>query len=71
VAAAVAAVTCVIAPQRRGIRCAVARVDKKLIVSEAAAIVLHLIDQHADTGIAPQIGTPERLKLTPNESSQT
>ena len=38
-------------------------VDGKLIVSEAAAIVLHLVDQHADAGLAPQVGTPERAKF--------
>jgi glutathione S-transferase len=37
-------------------------VDGNLIVSEAAAIVLHLVDQHADAGLAPQVGTPERAK---------
>jgi glutathione S-transferase len=37
-------------------------VDGNLIVSEAAAIVLHLVDQHAEAGLAPQIGTPERAK---------
>ena len=35
-------------------------VDGKLIVSEAAAIILHLVDQHADAGLAPQVGTRER-----------
>lgn len=35
-------------------------VDGKLIVSEAAAITLHLVDQHADAGLAPQVGTRER-----------
>jgi glutathione S-transferase len=35
-------------------------VDQKLVVSEAAAIVLHLVDQHADAGLAPKVGTPER-----------
>jgi glutathione S-transferase len=35
-------------------------VDGKLIVSESAAIVLHLVDQHADAGLAPQVGTRER-----------
>ena len=35
-------------------------VDGKLFVSEAAAIVLHLVDQHADAGLAPEVGTPER-----------
>jgi glutathione S-transferase len=38
-------------------------VDGQLIMSEAAAIVLHLVDQHADAGLAPQIGTPERAKF--------
>ena len=38
-------------------------VDGNLIVSEAAAIVLHLVDQHADAGLAPQVGTPERAKF--------
>ena len=40
-----------------------ALVDGDLVMSEAAAIVLHLIDQHADAGLAPQIGTPERAKF--------
>ncbi len=35
-------------------------VDGDLIMSEAAAIVLHLVDRHADAGLAPQVGTPER-----------
>src|ERR1700694_3420114 len=38
-------------------------VDEKLVVSEAAAIVLHLVDQHADAGLAPAVGTPERAKF--------
>jgi glutathione S-transferase len=38
-------------------------VDGQLIMSEAAAIVLHLVDQHADAGLAPQVGTPERAKF--------
>jgi glutathione S-transferase len=38
-------------------------VDGNLIVSEAAAIVLHLVDQHSDAGLAPQVGTPERAKF--------
>jgi glutathione S-transferase len=37
-----------------------ALVDGNLIVSEAAAIVLHLVDQHADAGLAPPVGSPER-----------
>ena len=35
-------------------------VDGKLIVSESAAIILHLVDQHANAGLAPQVGTRER-----------
>jgi len=35
-------------------------VDGNLIVSEAAAIVLHLADQHAGAGLAPAVGTTER-----------
>jgi glutathione S-transferase len=38
-------------------------VDKRLVLSEAAAIVLHLVDQHPDAGLAPKIGTPERAKF--------
>ena len=38
-------------------------VDGQLIMSEAAAIVLHLVDRHADAGLAPQVGTPERAKF--------
>jgi len=38
-------------------------VDENLIVSEAAAIVLHLADQHPAAGLAPQVGTPERAKF--------
>jgi len=38
-------------------------VDGNLIVSEAAAIVLHLVDQHADAGLAPRAGAPERAKF--------
>jgi glutathione S-transferase len=40
-----------------------ALVDGDLVMSEAAAIVLHLVDQHADAGLAPQPGTPERAKF--------
>src|SRR6202158_3351075 len=40
-----------------------ALVDEKLVVSEAAAIVLHLVDQHPDAGLAPKVGTPERAKF--------
>jgi glutathione S-transferase len=38
-------------------------VDKRLVLSEAAAIVLHLVDQHPDSGLAPKIGTQERAKF--------
>ncbi len=38
-------------------------VDKSLVLSEAAAIVLHLVDQHPDAGLAPKVGTPERAKF--------
>jgi glutathione S-transferase len=38
-------------------------VDDNLIVSETAAIVLHLVDQNADAGLAPKIGTPARAKF--------
>jgi glutathione S-transferase len=38
-------------------------VDKSLDLSEAAAIVLHLVDQHPDAGLAPKVGTPERAKF--------
>jgi glutathione S-transferase len=38
-------------------------VDGDLIMSEAAAIMLHLVDRHADAGLAPQVGTPERAKF--------
>lgn len=38
-------------------------VDGNLIISEAAAIVLHLVDRHADAGLAPQVGTPERARF--------
>jgi glutathione S-transferase len=33
-------------------------VDKNLVLFEAAAIVLHLVDQHPDRGLAPKVGTP-------------
>jgi glutathione S-transferase len=38
-------------------------VDGTLVLFEAAAIVLHLVDQHPEAGLAPQIGTPERAKF--------
>jgi glutathione S-transferase len=34
--------------------------DGALIVNEAAAIVLHLVDSHPEGGLAPKIGTPAR-----------
>jgi glutathione S-transferase len=40
-----------------------ALVDGNLIVSEAAAIMLHLVDQHAEAGLAPEVGTPARAKF--------
>jgi glutathione S-transferase len=38
-------------------------VDKSLALSEAGAIVLHLVDQHPDAGLAPKVGTPQRAKF--------
>jgi glutathione S-transferase len=38
-------------------------VDGDLVVFEAAAIVLHLVDQHPEAGLAPKVGTPERAKF--------
>jgi glutathione S-transferase len=38
-------------------------VDGDLVMSEAAAIVLHLVDQHPEAGLAPEVGTPERAKF--------
>jgi glutathione S-transferase len=38
-------------------------VDRGLVLFEAAAIVLHLVDQHPDAGLAPKVGTPERAKF--------
>lgn len=35
-------------------------VDGDLLVSEAAAIVLHLVDRHSDQGLAPEVGAPKR-----------
>lgn len=35
-------------------------VDGKLVLFEAAAIVLHLLDQNPQAGLAPNAGTPER-----------
>src|ERR1700743_3015498 len=30
---------------------------------ESAAIVLHLVDQHPEAGLAPKVGTPERARF--------
>ena len=38
-------------------------VDGDLVMSEAAAIVLHLVDQHPEAALAPKVGTPERAKF--------
>src|ERR1700722_10148910 len=38
-------------------------VDKDLVLFEAAVIVLHLVDQHPDAGLAAKVGTPERAKF--------
>jgi glutathione S-transferase len=39
-----------------------ALVDGDLVLFEAAAIVLHLVDQHPKAGLAPKPGTPERAR---------
>src|ERR1700752_2565579 len=38
-------------------------VDGDLVMFEAAAIVLHLVDRHPEGGLAPTIGPPERAKF--------
>src|ERR1700757_1363629 len=38
-------------------------VDGDLVLFEAVAIVLHLVDQHPGAGLAPKVGTPERAKF--------
>jgi glutathione S-transferase len=38
-------------------------VDNGLVLFEAAAIVLYLVDQHPEAGLAPKLGTPERAKF--------
>jgi glutathione S-transferase len=38
-------------------------VDGGFVLNEAAAIVLHLVDQHPEGGLAPKVGTPERAKF--------
>jgi glutathione S-transferase len=40
-----------------------ALIDGELTLFEAAAIVLHLVDQHPEAGLAPKVGTPERAKF--------
>jgi glutathione S-transferase len=40
-----------------------ALVDGDLVLFEAAAIVLHLVDQHPKAGLAPKPGTPERARF--------
>lgn len=34
--------------------------DGGMVLFEAAAIVLHLVDRHPEAGLAPPVGTPER-----------
>ena len=36
---------------------------RRLLLFESAAIVLHLVDQHPEAGLAPKVGTPERAKF--------
>jgi glutathione S-transferase len=38
-------------------------VDGELVMFEAAAMVLHLVDKHPEAGLAPKVGTPERAKF--------
>jgi glutathione S-transferase len=38
-------------------------IDGELVLFEAAAIVLHLVDRHSEAGLAPKIGTPERARF--------
>jgi glutathione S-transferase len=38
-------------------------VDGGLVLFEAAAIVMHLVDQHPEAGLAPKVGTPARAKF--------
>lgn len=40
-----------------------ALVDGDLVLFESAAIVLHLVDQHPEAGLAPRMGTPERARF--------
>ncbi len=38
-------------------------VDDDLVLSETAAIALHLLDRHPECGLAPPLGTPERARF--------
>jgi len=38
-------------------------VDGDLVLSETAAIALHLVDRHPEAGLAPPLGTPERAQF--------
>src|ERR1700752_4509757 len=38
-------------------------VDGEVTLFEAAAIVLHLVDQHPEAGLAPKVGAPERARF--------
>jgi glutathione S-transferase len=38
-------------------------VDGELVLFEAAAIVLHLVDRHPEADLAPKVGTPERARF--------
>ncbi|MFC7398058.1 glutathione S-transferase family protein [Chelatococcus sp. GCM10030263] len=38
-------------------------VHGQFILNEAAAIVLYLVDNHPDAGLAPKVGTPERARF--------
>ncbi len=38
-------------------------VDGELVLFEAAAIVLHLVDRHPEGGLAPKLGTPARASF--------
>jgi glutathione S-transferase len=40
-----------------------ALVDDGLVLFEAAAIVLHLVDRHPEGGLAPEVGTVERARF--------
>ena len=39
------------------------RNGSELVLYETVAILLHLADTHADAGLAPKLGTPERAQL--------